>query len=67
MKTPDQIQYDRATQEWFDRHPDALTTIRRCEKCGLYYKTGIGHKCETNSVIVKENRNRRMCDEQQRR
>lgn len=61
------VKFDRDTQEWFDRHPDAMTTIRRCEKCGLYYKTGIGHKCETNSVIVKENRNRSACDEQQRR
>ena len=60
------VKFDRATQGWFDQHPDALTTIRRCKKCGLYYKTGIVHKCETNSVVVKENRNWSACDEQQR-
>ena len=66
MKTTDKIKFDRATQEWFDRHPDALTTIRRCATCGLYYKTGIGHKCERNLDIVQKKRNRSACNEQQR-
>lgn len=46
MKTPDQLKFDRATQRWFDLNPDAVTTVRRCDKCGLWYKTGIRHKCK---------------------
>jgi hypothetical protein len=52
MKTPDKIKFDRDTQRWFDLNPDAVTTIRRCDKCGLWYKTGIRHKCDENTITV---------------
>lgn len=37
--------FDKETAEWFKSHPDAQTTVTRCEKCGLYYKPILGHKC----------------------
>ena len=49
MKKPDQIKFDLATQRWFALNPDAVTTIRYCDKCGLWYKTGIRHKCAGNT------------------
>ena len=44
-KEPEKIQYDKATDEWFKHHPGAQTTVARCDKCGLYFKPSIGHKC----------------------
>lgn len=37
--------YDAETRKWFARNRDAETTVTRCEKCGLYYKPELGHKC----------------------
>lgn len=45
MKT-NRIQFDSTTKKWFEAHRDAVTTIRRCDKCGLYYKSSLGHKCK---------------------
>lgn len=36
--------YDAETRKWFKQHPTAVTTVARCEKCGLYYKPSLGHK-----------------------
>ena len=38
--------FDSATREWFDQHPDAQTTVTHCEKCGLFYKPSLEHKCK---------------------
>lgn len=40
------VKYDKETRAWFDRHPDAQTTVMCCEKCGLWYKPILGHKCK---------------------
>lgn len=40
------IKYDKVTRDWFDKHPEAITTVACCEKCGLYYKPTLGHKCK---------------------
>lgn len=40
------IKYDKETRDWFDKHPEACTTVTCCEKCGLYYKPILGHKCK---------------------
>ena len=40
------IEYDRATQEWFNKHPDVRTTTTQCPVCGLYFKTSLNHDCE---------------------
>ena len=47
LKVGDKIQTDKATDEWFKRHPGARTTVTQCKKCGLWYKPILGHKCET--------------------
>lgn len=40
------IECDEATNEWLKQHPGARTTVTQCEKCGLWYKPILGHKCE---------------------
>ena len=37
--------YDKETTEWFRSHIVQQTTLCRCEKCGLYYKSSLGHRC----------------------
>ena len=49
FKPGTKIQYDSTTAEWFKRHPGARTTVAPCEKCGLWYKPDLGHKCEVNT------------------
>ena len=39
-------EYDRATKAWFNSHICQQTTVCRCEKCGLFYKPSLGHKCK---------------------
>lgn len=36
-------EFDPDTQAWFDRNPDAQTTVQRCDRCGLYFKPSLGH------------------------
>ena len=38
--------YDKETEKWFKNHPDAQTTVMQCDKCGLFYKPSLGHKCK---------------------
>ena len=38
--------FDAETRKWFVRHIGAETTVQQCEKCGLYYKPILGHKCK---------------------
>lgn len=40
------ILYDNATKKWFGNHIGRETTVCRCEKCGLFYKPSLGHKCK---------------------
>lgn len=40
------ILYDYATKKWFGNHIGHETTLCRCEKCGLFYKPSLGHKCK---------------------
>lgn len=46
--------YDDETRKWFQKHPDAQTTVMRCEYCGLYYKPILGHKCNCKKKRVSE-------------
>lgn len=43
-----EIKYDRETSKWFKRHIGSETTVCRCDKCGLFYKPILGHKCKLN-------------------
>ena len=44
-KEPVFVKYDRVTRAWFNKHPDAQTTVMCCEHCGLWYKPILGHTC----------------------
>lgn len=50
--------FDKATKEWFEKHPDAETTIMECDKCGLSYKPSLGHKCK---YAPKQDKNCKKC------
>ena len=39
------INYDKDTKKWLDNHIGQQTTVRMCDKCGLFYKPSLGHKC----------------------
>ena len=43
------VKYDKATREWFKNHIDSQTTVACCDKCGLFYKPSLGHKCKVKS------------------
>lgn len=40
------VKYDRATKAWFSSHIGQQTTVCKCEKCGLFFKPSLGHKCK---------------------
>lgn len=40
------IKFDKTTRKWFLDNPEKQTTLCKCEKCGLYYKPELGHKCK---------------------
>lgn len=40
------IEFDKATREWFENRRGIPTTIVCCDKCGLYFKPSLWHKCE---------------------
>ena len=46
------VKYDAETRKWFDKHPDAQTTAMCCEKCGLWYKPILGHKCKNRQISM---------------
>lgn len=48
--------YDAETQKWFREigHWNAETTVCKCEKCGLFYKPQLGHKCKEDKVVSED-------------
>ena len=42
--------YDAATTKWFKEHPFHQTTVVQCDRCGLYFKPILGHKCKLDRV-----------------
>lgn len=41
------VEMDAATKNWFRNRPVwEVTTVQKCEKCGLFYKPELGHKCK---------------------
>jgi hypothetical protein len=40
------MKFDKALEDWFKAHPFAQTTVMQCDKCRLYYKPILGHKCK---------------------
>lgn len=39
------IRCDKETEKWFEKHMAQQTTLCKCEKCNLFYKASLGHKC----------------------
>ena len=39
------VKYDKETSKWFSSHIGYQTTVCKCEKCNLFYKPSLGHKC----------------------
>ena len=48
------MKYDKKTEKWFKKHPGTHTTVCRCDKCGLFYKPSLGHKCKGLSEVQDE-------------
>lgn len=46
----ERIRFDEATKNWFKAHPEAVTTVRECVKCGLHYKSSLRHKCKEDKT-----------------
>lgn len=45
------ILLDKTTSEWFNKHPEAQTTVTKCEKCNLWYKASLGHDCVRDGIV----------------
>lgn len=45
-KTNENIIFDGETEKWFTRNFFNQTTVMKCEKCGLFFKPSLGHKCK---------------------
>lgn len=46
----EKVKLDAATKKWFENQPVwIVTTLSKCEKCGLYYKDALGHKCKARN------------------
>lgn len=39
------VNYDENTKKYLDNHIGQQTTVCMCNKCGLFYKPSLGHKC----------------------
>lgn len=42
---PSEMTYSKAIKEFIGQQ----TTVCQCEKCGLFYKPSLGHKCKKRS------------------
>lgn len=46
MTKTDRIKLDPTTLQWMITTLTAETTLVCCDRCGLYYKSSLGHKCK---------------------
>lgn len=46
MNKMPKVNYDKETKKWFNNHFGQQTTVCLCDKCGLFYKPSLGHKCK---------------------
>lgn len=42
----EKIKFDGDTSRWMLFHRQRGTTVIRCERCGLFYKPSLGHRCK---------------------
>ena len=47
------VKYDVMTKKWFKEHVSQQTTVCKCEKCGLFFKPSLSHKCKKQKQTVK--------------
>lgn len=40
------VKFDKETSKWFGKHIGQQITVCKCEKCDLFYKPSLGHKCK---------------------
>lgn len=40
------VKFDANTSKWFRKHIGYEVTMCQCEKCKLFYKPSLGHKCK---------------------
>ena len=45
------IKFDKQTKKWFAKNFLGQTTVMKCEKCGLFFKPSLGHKCKGEVMI----------------
>lgn len=45
---------DELLKVFFKRNPDAVTTVRKCKECGLFYRPSFGHVCEAGKAEYDE-------------
>lgn len=38
-------------EKWFAAHPHNETTVMKCDKCGLFYKPSLEHKCPKRKSV----------------
>ena len=46
------MKYDVDTKKWFYLHVGQQTTVCKCERCSLFYKPILGHKCKNNQKNI---------------
>lgn len=51
------MKYDKETKKWFSNHVGQQTTVCKCEKCGMFYKPSLGHKCSKLTFRKENNAN----------
>lgn len=44
------VKYDKGTSKWFSKNIGCQTTVCRCDKCNMFYKPSLGHKCRKKVV-----------------
>lgn len=53
------VNFDEETQKWFNKQQcngiTTQTTVELCDKCGLFYKPSLGHKCKTKEYNNETN------------
>ena len=47
----EKIKFDKQTKKWFAKNFSGQATVMKCEKCGLFFKPSLGHKCKGEVMI----------------
>ena len=43
--------FDKETEKWCKKHIGYQITVCKCDNCGLFYKSSLGHKCAKETKI----------------